>query len=180
MFENSSEELASNKLIILYIIDKINVDLTNSQITQVALDTDIMNYFSLQQILHELLDVKLLNAYKESTKEYYCLTQKGFEILESLIDKIPQDMGSKISNYIKENKHKILVNTEIVAEFIKESDFEFIVNLKVIENRRDLINLKLNVSSEKQALLICNNWKKNASVTYAEIIQSLICEQPTP
>ena len=49
MFENSSEELASHKLLILYILDKINMDLTNSQITQVVLETEMMNYFSLQQ-----------------------------------------------------------------------------------------------------------------------------------
>ena len=45
MFENSSEELASHKLLILYILDKINMDLTNSQITQVVLETEMMNYF---------------------------------------------------------------------------------------------------------------------------------------
>lgn len=179
MFENSSEELASNKLLILYILDKINIDLTNSQITQVVLETDIMNYFSLQEILSELVEAKFLNTYKEARKEYYCITQRGFETLDSLIDKIPQDIGSKISNYIKKNKQKILSDTEIVANFKKQSKFEFVVNLKVIENRTDLINLSLNVSSEKQAMLICNNWKKNASFMYAEIIQSLISEKPT-
>ena len=45
MFENSSEELASHKLLILYILNKINMDLTNSQITQVVLETEMMNYF---------------------------------------------------------------------------------------------------------------------------------------
>ena len=48
MFENSSEELAYHKLLILYILEKIKMDLTNSQITQVVLETEMMNYFSLQ------------------------------------------------------------------------------------------------------------------------------------
>ena len=55
MFENSSEELASHKLLILYILNKINMDLTNSQITQVVLETEMMNYFSLQQFLSPLM-----------------------------------------------------------------------------------------------------------------------------
>lgn len=55
MFENSTEELAYHKLLILYILDKINMDLTNSQMTQVVLETDIMNYFSFQQILSQLM-----------------------------------------------------------------------------------------------------------------------------
>ena len=45
MFENSTEELAYHKLLILYILDKINMDLTNSQMTQVVLETDIISTY---------------------------------------------------------------------------------------------------------------------------------------
>ena len=45
----------------------------------------------------------------------------------------------------------------------KENNNEFIVNLRVIENQSNLIDLNLNVSSEKQAQQICDNWKNNAS-----------------
>ena len=69
MFENSSEELASNKLLILYILNKINMDLTNSQITQVVLDTEVINYFSLQQFLSQLMESKFLTTYKDSNRE---------------------------------------------------------------------------------------------------------------
>ena len=56
MFENSSEETAYHKLLILYILYKIKMDLTNSQITQVVLETEMMNYFSLQQLLSQLME----------------------------------------------------------------------------------------------------------------------------
>ena len=49
-----------------------------------------------------------------------------------------------------------------------------IVNLRVIENQSNLIDLNLNVSSEKQAKQICNNWNNNASNMYAEVINLLI------
>ena len=102
MFENSSEELASHKLLILYILDKINMDLTNKQ--------------------------------------------------------------------------SLLSDTEVKSSFIQQNNNEFIVNLRVIENQSNLIDLNLNVSSEKQAQQICNNWKNNASYMYAEIIDLLIKE----
>lgn len=76
MFENSSEELAYHKLLILYILEKINMDLTNSQITQVVLETEVMNYFSLQQFLAQLMESKFLTIYEDSNKEYYTLTKK--------------------------------------------------------------------------------------------------------
>ena len=173
MFENSTEELAYHKLLILYILDKINMDLTNSQITQVVLETEMMNYFSLQQILSQLMDSKFIKLYKDSGREYYCLTQKGLETLEYFLTRIPQDYASKIDKYIKNNKESLLADTQVKSSFVKQSENEFIVNLRVIENQSNLIDLNLNVSSEKQANHICNNWKKNASHMYAEVINLL-------
>ena len=176
MFENSSEELASHKLLILYILDKINMDLTNSQITQVVLETEMMNYFSLQQFLSQLMESKFLTTYKESDREYYSLTQKGLEILEYFLSRIPEDLTKKIDEYISLNKQNLLSDTEVKSSFIQQNDNEFIVNLRVIENQSNLIDLNLNVSSEKQAQQICNNLNKNASYMYAEIIDLLIKE----
>ncbi|MCI6736924.1 MAG: DUF4364 family protein [Intestinibacter sp.] len=173
MFENSSEETAYHKLLILYILYKIKMDLTNSQITQVVLETEMMNYFSLQQLLSQLMESKFLKIYKESDKEFYCLTQKGLETLESLMLKIPIDAANKVDHYIKLNKESLLAETQVKSSFVKQSENEFIVNLRVIENQSNLIDLNLNVSSEKQANHICNNWKKNASHMYAEVINLL-------
>ena len=74
------------------------------------------------------------------------------------------------------SQKNLLSDTEVKSSFIQQNDNEFIVNLRVIENQSNLIDLNLNVSSQKQAQLICNNWKKNASYMYAEIIDLLIKE----
>ena len=67
MFENSTEELAYHKLLILYILDKINMDLTNSQMTQVVLETDIMNYFL---CIHQFFEHKILVFCLRSTLKF--------------------------------------------------------------------------------------------------------------
>ncbi|MGL5329095.1 MAG: DUF4364 family protein [Peptostreptococcaceae bacterium] len=174
MFENSSEELAYHKLLILYILDRINMDLTNSQITQVVLETEMMNYFSLQQILSQLMESKFVITYKDEDREYYSLTKKGIETLEYFFARIPENSTKKVDEYISTNKENLLADTQVKSSFVKQSDNEFIVNLRVIENQCNLIDLNLNVSSEKQAQLICNNWKNNASDMYAEVIDLLI------
>ncbi len=177
MFENSSEELASHKLLILYILNKVDMDLTNSQITQVILDTETMNYFSLQSFLSELMESKFLTNYRDSGRDYYSLTQKGLEILEYFLSIIPKEISIKLDDYLSKNLQQILTDTEVKSSFIKQCENEFIVNLKVIENQSNLIDLNLNVASEKQANLICNNWKQNAAYMYAEIINLLISDK---
>ena len=177
MFENSSEELAYHKLLILYILEKINMDLTNSQITQVVLETEVMNYFSLQQFLAQLMESKFLTIYEDSNKEYYNLTKKGIETLDYFLTRIPNETLLKLDDYLNVNKENLLADTQVKSSFVKQSENEFIVNLRVIENQSNLIDLNLNVSSEKQAKLICDNWKKNASYMYAEVIGLLISDK---
>lgn len=180
MFENSTEELAYHKLLVLYILDKIKTDLTNSQITQVVLETEMINYFSLQQMLSQLMDSKLLKLYEKNSREYYTLTQKGLEILECFFTRIPENVTNKVDNYIDKNGESLLNETQVKSSFVKQSENEFIVNLRVIENQSNLIDLNLNVSSEKQAVLICDNWKNNASYMYTQVIELLVRDAQMP
>lgn len=174
MFKNSSEELAVNKLLLLYILDKMEINLTNSQITQIIMKNDLMNYFSLQQFLSELIESDFIKTFKEDNKEYYCLAKKSIETLEYFISRIPSELKEKIDIYILQNKDEVLKETQVKSNFSKIEENEFVVNLKVIENQSTLINIDLNVASNKQAKQICDNWKKNAPTMYADIIQLLI------
>ncbi|HAA81046.1 MAG TPA: DUF4364 domain-containing protein, partial [Thermoanaerobacter sp.] len=50
------QELAENKLIILYILNRINMPITDEQISKIILDNKLMNYFYLRQYLDELIE----------------------------------------------------------------------------------------------------------------------------
>ena len=50
----NNRQLAENKLILLYIIDKLEIPVSNLQMTKIILENKIMNYFLLQQYLDEL------------------------------------------------------------------------------------------------------------------------------
>ena len=131
MFENSSEELAYHKLLILYILEKINMDLTNSQITQVVLETEVMNYFSLQQFLAQLMESKFLTIYEDSNKEYYTLTKKGIETLDYFLTRIPNETLLKLDDYLNVNKENLL---PLNADFSSINDFDAIIPISAKEN----------------------------------------------
>ena len=60
-----AEAFTLYKLIILYMLDKVDFPLTNSQISEFVLDKGYTDYFKLQQALSELADSGLI--LKEST-----------------------------------------------------------------------------------------------------------------
>lgn len=63
MFEDSLE-LAENKLILIYIINKLKCPLTKNQLTQIILENNLMNYFILQQYICELVSSGIIKYSK--------------------------------------------------------------------------------------------------------------------
>ncbi|MFQ7260934.1 MAG: DUF4364 family protein [Christensenellales bacterium] len=70
MYDNT-RALAENKLIILYLIEKIEIPLSNSEICQFALEKNLMDYFSVQQYLSELVESGLLEMTTENNSTRY-------------------------------------------------------------------------------------------------------------
>ena len=53
MYENSAE-LAENKLLVLYVIQSLKQPISKTQLTEIILENNFINYFTLQQYISEL------------------------------------------------------------------------------------------------------------------------------
>lgn len=169
----SNRELAENKLILLYIIDKINLPVSNLQITKIILENKFMNYFFLQQFLNELCDSGMLSPSTEGDKAYYSITQSGKQTLGYFTGHIPLGIKSRIDNTISQIRKNIKNETLIKADFTPESENEFTVSCSVHEDNFSLIDLEISVGTKNDARTICENWKKHSQAIYAEIMDSL-------
>ncbi|MCT4612276.1 MAG: DUF4364 family protein [Clostridia bacterium] len=170
---NYTQELTINKLIVLYLLNNINVPISNATITQFILEKNYTDYFSLQQYLAELLNAKLIDKHEESTATFYSHTKKGLKTLNYFVNKIPENIRSEIDIYINENKTEIKKDIEVVADYIPKNDTEFIVNCKINESNMTLLDLQINVASKEQAKLICSNWEDEHDELYSIILANL-------
>lgn len=168
----NSNEIALNKLIVLLILREIDLPITTAQITDIVLENNLINYFDLQQCLQELEEAKMI--IKFGNRETYQNTEMGLKTIELFFSRIDDAVISKIKAYVSKNKEKIRLETQVRSDFIKKSDTEYIVNLKVIEKDIVLIDLSLNVVSAKQAKLICSNWENKYYQVYDQIMGLLI------
>jgi len=174
MFINNTKEEAESKLILLYIFDKFEIPITNSQITELVMETELLNYFTLQQFLSELVNSSLIEYLDNDDNYYYLITEKGRNALNYFKKRLVKDITQKIDSAVEKKKKLILKETKVSANYIKNSDTSYIVNLKVIENNVPLINLELDVVSNKEAKKICDNWKSRAQYIYGKILDLLI------
>ena len=66
MDDNTRNSLAQDKVLILYVLNYLNKEITESDLFKFISPVDNMNYFYFKQILSDLVDSKLVETY---TKE---------------------------------------------------------------------------------------------------------------
>ncbi|AOT68845.1 DUF4364 family protein [Geosporobacter ferrireducens] len=174
MFYNNTQQLAEHKLLLLYILDRFEIPLTNTQFTQFVMERDYMNYFLLQQFLGELVSSSMLEYSESEGNFFYLITEKGKNTLQFFRDRLSDELTNTLDHAVEMKKQILLKEMQILADYTKKKENEYVVDLKVIENDIVLIDLKLNVVSNKYAKEICDKWKQDAPKLYGEIIHLLI------
>lgn len=172
MYENSAE-LAENKLLVLYVTNSLKHPITNTQLTEIILENNFINYFTLQQYISELIASDFLRYEAVNDKNLIHITEKGVNALSFFSDRISSIKKKIIDDYLLSIIDSIKKELTIHSDYTIGKDNSFIVNLQALENDNLLISLKVSVPSKKQALSLCNRWKDNPSDIYNKIMNSL-------
>lgn len=166
--------LSQNKLIILFMLNEMNLPMTNSQISDYILKKDYTNYFSLQQSLSELSKTDLIIAQFSQNSTRYSITDNGKKTLNLFVNRIPNSIQEDIINYLKKNKHKLRSEVEITSDYTTDNNGEYIVHCIAKENETVLIDLKINALTKEQSILMCANWRERAQDIYSKILLDLL------
>ena len=177
MFIENTEELAQNKLLLLYVIKVSKTPFDNNRITEFMLEKNYMNYFLVQQYLSELINSNFIEVINQDSEEIYKIVEKGEVALSYFEERIPDKVKTELNDeFIKAEKEE----TEIITEYYEKENNQFVVNLKLVENEETLFSVYLDVATKKQADLICTRWKENTEYIYQSIVNLLTDEKTTP
>jgi predicted transcriptional regulator len=172
----SISDLAENKLILLYIAEKIKLPISNIALTEIVLSNNLLNYFTLQQYIFELVSSNLLRNIEKDEKNMLELSDKGSRVLSMFNNRLSKEKREIIDKYLEKNMDNIKKEITITADYTIDENNNFIVELGASENDSPLINLKLTVGSNAQAKSLCSKWKENSSELYNKIISTFIEE----
>lgn len=167
------EQLADNKLLILYILEKIHHPVSYKELLELVITISDINYFDFQQFLQDLLDDRFIIKYIQNEDEIIELTDEGKNALELTIDMLPGIIKLKVDSSFKEEYNKIKDEFSIYARYTPITETNFTVTCKIIENSQTIFNIETHADSREQAKLIVNNWNKNAENIYPEILKIL-------
>lgn len=168
-----SEVLAENKVLILYILNKLNKPIDSDSLLKLILPIKDMNYFYFQQFLLDLLENKYIIGYTKEDKTMYKITDLGVETLKLTDDLLPGITKLQIDNALKEEVEDVQYNDHAVSEFLPRNEDEFIVNCKLVQNNVTTFELKLQASSREEAKQIAEKWENNYEEIYPIIVEIL-------
>lgn len=173
---NSNDSLAQNKLLILYVLNKVSKPLNSEELLKLVLSITDINYFYFQQFLLDLLENKYIANYNSEGICLYIITDAGKETLELTENIIPGILKLKIDSTFKDELSDIKEELSVVSEFIPESEKEYFVKCKLIENNKPLLDFTLFAGSREQAKSMADNWKENAHEIYPKLFKLMIAD----
>jgi len=175
MFENTAE-LAENKLLLLYILEVLNRPISNTQLTEIVLENNLINYFTLQQYISELDSSQFISYKDVNEKKLLIMTKKGENVLSFFKDRISPSKIAIVNNYLNDKLDLIKKELTVQSDYSLEKNDSFLVDLKALEDNSTLMELKISVPTKKQAISLCSRWQKNPSDIYTKIVNLLFSE----
>lgn len=162
------------KLIILYMLNKVDFPLTNSQVSEFILDEGYTTYFKLQQAISELIESGFIREESTHSRTFYHLTEEGEETIHLFRNDISPAIQQDIDTFLKEKQYELKNEVSVKADYYRNSNLEYAVRCQVIEQGMPLIDLTVSVPTKSEAETIVNNWPEKSQELYALVMSHLL------
>ena len=168
------ESLTLYKLIVLYMLEKVDFPLTNAQISGFILDKGYTTYFHLQQALSELTESELIRCETIRNSSYFSITKSGEQTLEYFGKEIPKEIKGEIAEFFKNNAMEIKEELSTFANYYKGEKEGYQVRCSAKEKEVPLIELTMTVPTKAAAEAVCASWQTKNKAVYEKLLDMLM------
>lgn len=148
------------KLIIMYMLDKVEFPLTNTQIAQFFLDEEYTNYFNVQKAINELIEDGFVFLNVNRNTSYYHLSTEGRESLKFFESRIPNSIVDDIDMFLVNNKYELRNEVGTVSDYYRASNGDYVVHCQVKEGDSTLIEVNVSTPDSEIASRMCAAWEE--------------------
>lgn len=167
-------ETSINKLIILFVFDKMETALSERTLVDMCTSSNTwMGYMDCVNILHKLLDDNFICIVTEDEDTLYTITPDGRETLANFYINIPKSVREEISQFVKKNSQRYKNRQEYRSDYYQNIDGTYTVALKILAPVQPSLDLKFVVIDKKTAKAIYKKWEEKAADLYSVIYENL-------
>ncbi|MCR4675318.1 MAG: DUF4364 family protein [Lachnospiraceae bacterium] len=169
-----SESNLIYKITALDLLSKADFPLSNQQITGFFIEGNYTDYFSIQQILNDLVDTKMVQMDQGANESQYTITSEGLDTLNLFRERITDAIEEEVKAFFTQNGLEMKKENSVTSDYYPSASGGFYVHLRMSETERNVMDLTFHVNSEPQAEAICMNWKQHYSDVYAIMLENLM------
>ena len=172
--KQSNEDLAENKVLILYLLNKLSDGIKSDNLYKIVSSANNINYFYFQTLLTDLIDTNLVGSFTKDEDTFIKITSEGQNALSLTKSLLPGILRLKADNVFKEEISLIEEECSIITEYIPQDENNYTVKCKIVEKNETLFEVSAFAGSRERAKQISDNWKENANTIYPKIIDLLL------
>ncbi|WP_130837584.1 DUF4364 family protein [Lachnoclostridium sp. Marseille-P6806] len=162
------------KLIVLYMLDRIEGAISNAAISDFLLDHDLTNnYISVQQALFELEQSGLVTSDTMGSRTMIRITREGEEALTFFVSDLNPDIRRECTEFLRANGMQLRSDAETTARYYRRITGDYEVHLAVKEKQTPLVDLRLNVPTEDMAKHMQQGWLTKNQQIYQYLMETL-------
>ena len=170
-----SEGYTKSKLMVLYFLNELSVDLTKEQIATFSAAYELIPYFELQSAIYELEEEGFLAAVPRPYGQAYCLTPKGKETLGMFVERLPQSVRDDLTDYA----NACLVELRRETQFSSASEKAgmggaYRTTLRAMELNGELLQISILLPDAASAKHAAAVWPERAQAIYTAILSELM------
>ena len=159
---------------ILYMLNKLDCQLTNSQLSSFFIEKNYTDYFNIQTTLSELVDSKFVEMVKIRNTSYYSITPDGYASLTFFKNQIPKGALDDINSFLDEHKYALKNEVGTQSSYYKHTNGDYIAHCQITEGKSLLYEINLSLPSEEEAKRVCQNFRGYSEDIYAFIMKNLL------
>ncbi len=167
------DPLTLYKLIIIYMLDRVNFPMTKSQVSDFVLGKEYTNFLTFQQVISELIETKLISADSIRNRTHLSITPEGRETLDFFGNRINEAIKKEIDTYLSEHEYTLRNEVSVLGDYYKSTSGEYEAQLIAKDRGIKLVEITLSVPTEDMAASICDNWQKKNQEIYEYLTTQL-------
>lgn len=168
------EGLAENKVLILYILNKLQDGIKNDNLYKIVSSTNNMNYFYFQELITDLIESSLVGSFTNDEDTIIKITSDGQNALSLTKSLLPGILKLKADNIFKEEISNIAEESSVITEYIPKDEKNYTVKCRIVEKNETIFEVSTFAGSRDRAKQISDNWKNNANNIYPKIMSLLL------
>lgn len=171
--EQQNKELAEDKVLILYLLNKIFDGIKKDNLYKIVSSSKDINYFYFQELIADLMSANLICSFEQDEESFIKITTEGKNALELTKSLLPGLLKLKADTIFKEENSNIVEESSVVTEFIPKDENNYTITCKIVEQNETIFEVSVYAASREKAKQISDNWKSNATTLYPQILELL-------